>query len=490
MDNDKQPDILHTIVAHKRQELDEQMRTLPLSRLIAMVEEKMKNEDEPPVSMRRALMQSDTGIIAEFKRKSPSKGWINRGAGASTVPLAYQRQGAAALSILTDEHFFGGNDTFITEARNAGVTIPILYKNFVISEYQILQARLCGASAVLLIAADLKKDECRQLLHTAHELGMEVLLEMHGEDELEYAELEPDMYGINNRNLGTFVTDVENSFRMAELLPRDVCKVSESGISHPDTVRRLRSAGYRGFLMGEHFMRNEDPGLALSQFISQLKAPDQTTDKENRRRLTIKVCGMRYNDNISEVARLDIDLMGFIFAPGSPRYTPTVPTDAPTERVGVFVNAAPQEIVQTILDFRLRYVQLHGDESPVMVAELKRQLAAAAPDVKIIKAFGVAGADDLSRCKAYEGLADLFLFDTRCPTQGGSGRQFDWSVLQTYRGATPFLLSGGIGPGDAQRIRQFRHPMLVGIDVNSRFETAPGRKDAELLRDFIARLRE
>ena len=151
-----------------------------------------------------------------------------------------------------------------------GVTLPILYKNFVIDEYQLLQARYCGASAVLLIAACLQKDECRQLLAQAHQLGLEVLLEMHNDRDFEYAELEPDMYGINNRNLGTFVTDVENSFRLAEQLPGDVCRVSESGISCPATVKALREAGFRGFLMGEQFMKQVDPGLALKKFISAL----------------------------------------------------------------------------------------------------------------------------------------------------------------------------------------------------------------------------
>ena len=134
-----------------------------------------------------------------------------------------------------------------------------------------MQARYCGASAVLLIAACLNKEKCKQLMNMAHQLGMEVLLEMHNERDFEYAELEPDMYGINNRNLGTFVTDVENSFRLAENLPKDVCRVSESGISDPMIVKRLREeASFRGFLMGEQFMKQENPGQALSEFIAQL----------------------------------------------------------------------------------------------------------------------------------------------------------------------------------------------------------------------------
>lgn len=224
----------------------------------------------PKPSLREALVQSQTGIIAEFKRRSPSKGWIKEDGRPDIIPLSYQQNGAAALSILTDKHYFGGHDDFIREARRSGVTLPVLYKNFVIDEFQLYEACLCGASAVLLIAACLSKQECGRLLHIAHNLGLEVLLEMHSIEELEYADLEPDMCGINNRNLGSFVTDIENSFRLAERLPKDAVKVSESGISNPQTVRELRQAGFRGFLIGESFMKTAAPGLALKDFIAQL----------------------------------------------------------------------------------------------------------------------------------------------------------------------------------------------------------------------------
>ena len=263
-------DILEEIVAHKRIEIEQRKQFIAPRQLYGMVAEKMDNDNVPMKKFSTALLESETGIIAEFKRKSPSKGWINKDAKSSVVPLSYQQNGAAALSILTDIDYFGGYDEFIQDARAAGVTIPILYKNFVIDEYQLFQARFCGASAVLLIAACLSKDECKSLLSLAHELGLEVLLEMHDKRDLEYAELEPDMYGINNRNLGSFVTDVNNSFRMAELLPENVCKVSESGISNPVTLKSLKEVGYNGFLMGECFMKTSNPGEALNKFIGNL----------------------------------------------------------------------------------------------------------------------------------------------------------------------------------------------------------------------------
>ena len=269
-------DILEEIISHKHEEIERLCAKKP--------------------SLREALLQSETGIIAEFKRRSPSKGWIKEEGRADVIPLSYQQNGAAALSILTDEHYFGGSDDFIRTARQSGVTLPILYKNFVINEAQLYAAALCGASAVLLIAACLTKAQCKSLMDKAHALGMEVLLEMHAEHELEYAELGPDLCGINNRNLGSFVTDVDNSFRLAERLRsvaaapaasasglRSVATVpvasasglppvlvSESGISNPATVRALRQAGFRGFLIGETFMKTPDPGQALNEFIGKI----------------------------------------------------------------------------------------------------------------------------------------------------------------------------------------------------------------------------
>lgn len=266
-------DILQEITAHKRVEVAEFKQHLPEKELHRQVEEMLSALSNVKCkSMKESLLSSDTSIIAEFKRKSPSAGWIKQEADASQIPLGYERNGASALSILTDEMYFGGVDNHIRKAVESGVSIPILYKNFIVDEYQLFQARLCGASAVLLIAAVLSKTECRQMLRTAHELGLEALLEMHSEAETEYAELEPDMYGINNRNLGTFHTDVQNSFRLSSRLPEEGCRVSESGISNPETVRLLRAAGFRGFLVGSNFMKTDDPAQALGEFITKIKS--------------------------------------------------------------------------------------------------------------------------------------------------------------------------------------------------------------------------
>lgn len=260
-------DILEEIVAYKRQEIAERQMYVPMHQLWELVRPRLDDETS---SMSRRLRQSPTGLIAEFKRKSPSLGWIHQDAKAADITLGYQRGGATAVSILTDTHYFGGYDEFVQQARAARLGLPVLYKNFVIDEYQLFQAKYCGASAVLLIAACLSKEECTCFVGLARQLKLEVLLELHDERELDYVDAEPDMVGVNNRHLGTFVTDVNQSFLLADRLPADLCRVSESGLHDAQTVKALREAGFSGFLMGEHFMKAADPALALSQFITDL----------------------------------------------------------------------------------------------------------------------------------------------------------------------------------------------------------------------------
>ena len=204
---------------------------------------------------------------------------------------------------------------------------------------------------------------------------------------------------------------------------------------------------------------------------------------------------MREAENIREVEQCSmlndqcsIDCMGFIFWPKSSRFVSQVPAYLPKhcQRVGVFVDASIGDIMSAVDSFALNYIQLHGQESPSYIIQLKPHLPA---DVKIIKAFNIATTNDLAQTKPYEGLADIFLFDTKGKCVGGNGEKFDWTVLTAYEGATPFLLSGGIGPGDAQKVKQFHHHKCIGIDLNSRFESAPGLKDIVQLQTFIKQIR-
>src|SRR5574344_1607538 len=341
-------DILNKIVASKRQEVAASRLKLSFADLRAMSADTMASRH----SMKLALKASRYGIIAEFKRKSPSRGWIHRDADFRSIIPAYCAAGASAVSILTDREYFGGSLDYISRIRPE-VDIPILRKDFIIDEYQLYEARLAGADAVLLIAACLSRREYQDLLGRAHELGLEVLLELHSPSELDYAatanlkfpskigqasqaglhHFQPaddtdktaersagsmemaDMVGINNRHLGSFATDVAHSFELAAALAGRLgveavnpgidasrsgaeigrtgagadgvetgltgagnvtdqerpVMVSESGISSPETLLRLREAGFRGFLMGETFMKEAEPGKALQAFIGQLK---------------------------------------------------------------------------------------------------------------------------------------------------------------------------------------------------------------------------
>lgn len=225
--------------------------------------------------------------------------------------------------------------------------------------------------------------------------------------------------------------------------------------------------------------------------------------------MKIKVCGMRDPENIHAVKELGIDFLGLIFWPKSSRYVKDITVragnipDIPTElgmtksqerqpaTVGVFVNEMPQTVVTHAYNYKLDYIQLHGEESPTYIDNLKRTLIPdLMPEIKVIKALSIREADDVKRWRQYKDHTDLILFDTKCDCVGGSGKQFDWSVLEGYDGDIPFLLSGGIGPKDAERVKRFSHPMCIGIDINSRFETAPAMKDISKLRTFINEIQQ
>lgn len=258
-------DILQEIIATKRAEVDRRKRETDLQALYRQAETPRTTRH----SLREALRSSSTGIISEFKRRSPSKGWINRDADVQSVVRAYQQAGATALSVLTDTPYFGGTDDDLRAARQA-CSLPILRKDFTIDEFQLVESRVLGADAVLLIAAALTREQCRRFAEIAHQLELEVLLEIHDQSELDYYSEYVDVLGVNNRNLGSFHTDVANSFRLIEQMPQEATPISESGISNPDTVKELRAIGFKGFLIGENFMKTEAPGDSLKSFINAL----------------------------------------------------------------------------------------------------------------------------------------------------------------------------------------------------------------------------
>jgi len=257
--------ILDKIIEHKRKEVEADKKIFPVDSL-----EKSKFFTRPTLSFRNALENPlSTGIIAEFKRRSPSKGIINANADVLQVTQAYAENGAAALSVLTDKEFFGGSSEDLSEARVNN--IPILRKDFIIDEYQIIEARSIGADVILLIAACLSPAQVKQLASFAKDLQLQVLLEIHNEDELNHICDECDVVGVNNRDLKHFTVDVNRSIELAERIPADKIKISESGITDTGTIQKLRSAGFKGFLIGENFMKQPDPTIAFASFVKHLK---------------------------------------------------------------------------------------------------------------------------------------------------------------------------------------------------------------------------
>ena len=261
--------ILDKIIENKRYEVARSKAAYSISLL-----EKSDYFDRPCVSLSNALLQPNaTGIISEFKRKSPSKGIINSGAGIAETTVGYASAGASGLSVLTDTVFFGGFKEDVTIARQKNATTPVLRKDFMIDTYQIFEAKAWGADVILLIAAALSPEEIAVFSKQAHELGMEVLLEVHDKEELQRSPLELiDIVGVNNRNLKNFSeNNINASLELASLIPAEKVKISESCISTVATIQQLREAGYKGFLMGETFMKMPNPANALKMFVEEMR---------------------------------------------------------------------------------------------------------------------------------------------------------------------------------------------------------------------------
>jgi indole-3-glycerol phosphate synthase len=264
--------ILDQIIAHKRLEVAENKELYPIKLL-----EKSPYFSASAVSLKKYLHRTDlTGIIAEFKRKSPSKGIINEYAEPANICLEYMQAGASALSVLTDNRFFGGSNRDLTIARKFNFC-PILRKDFIVDEYQIIEARSIGADAILLIAEVLSAEELKNLSTVANNLGLEVLFEIHDEEKIAKLPAEAQIIGINNRNLKNFTVDTDHSIRLLKMLPADTVKIAESGIDNPATALQLLDAGFSGLLMGEKFMREADPGRACKLFIKEMKKLKTTT---------------------------------------------------------------------------------------------------------------------------------------------------------------------------------------------------------------------
>jgi indole-3-glycerol phosphate synthase len=259
--------ILDKIIARKREEVAEVKKNTPLAEL-----EKFPLFSRKTYSLRESILdKSKSGIIAEFKRASPSKGIINDHSSVKDVAMGYERAGASAISILTDADFFKGSLQDLTEAREA-VTIPILRKEFIIDRYQIAEAKAYGADVILLIAACLSSEEIKELSSYAKEIGLSVLLEVHDKEELGRSIFETiDAIGVNNRNLKDFTVSIQHSLDLVDLIPNSFIKISESGLSNPESIMELKKAGFQAFLIGENFMKTNNPQDAIKSFVSQIE---------------------------------------------------------------------------------------------------------------------------------------------------------------------------------------------------------------------------
>ncbi|WP_162127708.1 indole-3-glycerol phosphate synthase TrpC [Flavobacterium phycosphaerae] len=258
--------ILDQIIASKKREVDLKKSVISINQ--------WENADlfnAKTISLSKSIINSPFGIIAEHKRRSPSKATINLGLSVEDVVKGYENAGASGISVLTDNHYFGGSLDDLVLAR-AAVRTPLLRKEFIIDEYQIMEAKANGADAILLIAVVLTRDEIKSLSAFAHSIALEVVLEVHNQEELEKSIMPSlDIIGVNNRNLKTFEVSLLNSVDLVTQIPEDFVKISESGLSNTDDLKLLKSIGYQGFLIGENFMKTDNPGASLEEFINQLK---------------------------------------------------------------------------------------------------------------------------------------------------------------------------------------------------------------------------
>ena len=424
-----------------------------------------------------ALRQQDFNFICEVKKASPSKGIIAEHFPYLDIAKEYEVAGAAAISVLTEPDFFKGDKKYLQEIAST-VKIPVLRKDFIIDEYQIYQAKLWGASAILLICACLDVLTLTKFRELADSLGLSSLVEAHDEDEVQMAiDCGARIIGVNNRNLKDFTVDVQNSVRLRNLVQDDVIFVSESGLETPEDIQVLRDNNIGVALMGETFMRSPNK----VEKLAYLYGPTYYTPK-------VKMCGISKIDTIPAVVEAKPDYMGLVFAPSKRQVTVeqaktlveelhkqyAVRYNSETiKTVGVFVNETIENLLKIAEEVKLDVIQLHGDEDESFIQILKEQ-----SNVEVWKAVQVRSAADAE--KWIDSSADMLLFDAyHKDERGGTGEVFDWSSLDEFE--RPFMLAGGIDSTNVARAIRTVRP--YGLDISSGIETN-GVKDDEKIKAF------
>jgi indole-3-glycerol phosphate synthase/phosphoribosylanthranilate isomerase/anthranilate synthase/indole-3-glycerol phosphate synthase/phosphoribosylanthranilate isomerase len=477
-------DFLSEIIEVKRQRVGAAKARFPLERVRELAHQSRGAASHQLV---HALSNSSRpNIIAEFKRRSPSKGKINEHAEPETVAQMYERGGAAAISVLTEEDYFDGSLHDLRRIRTA-TSLPILRKDFIFDAYQVYETAAAGADALLLIVAALDDETLTRLRALAEEeLGLDALVEVHTKAELDRAvKCGARLIGVNNRNLRTFEVSTNTSTLLAHAAPRDAILISESGLT-PEEVRRLHAAGYKGFLVGETFMRAPDPAQAVRDFIGKPEALPSRT-------VFTKICGITNLDDARAAIDAGADMLGFNFYRRSPRFIESTAAreiigaihsgDSPVKCVGVFVDESIKRLARIATETQLDGIQLHGDEGAEFCANLKNE--AFMPFV--IKAITSAQNLDLAKFEQY--AVDAFMFDAYDPKlRGGTGRTADWALAREVAQKLPrVFLAGGLSPqnvGDAiASVRPY------AVDACSALESAPGKKDHARMKEFVAAVR-
>ena len=424
-----------------------------------------------------ALRQQDFNFICEVKKASPSKGIIAEHFPYLDIAKEYEVAGAAAISVLTEPDFFKGDKKYLQEIAST-VKIPVLRKDFIIDEYQIYQAKVWGASAILLICACLDVPTLTKFRELADSLGLSSLVEAHDEHEVQMAiDCGARIIGVNNRNLKDFTVDVQNSVRLRNLVQDDVIFVSESGLETPEDIQVLRDNNIGVALMGETFMRSPNK----VEKLAYLYGPTYYTPK-------VKMCGISKVETIPAVVDAKPDYMGLVFAPSKRQVTVeqaktlveelhkqyAVRYNSETiKTVGVFVNETVENLLKIAEEVKLDVIQLHGDEDESFIQILKEQ-----SNVEVWKAVQVRSAADAE--KWIDSSADMLLFDAyHKDERGGTGEVFDWSSLDEFE--RPFMLAGGIDSTNVARAIRTVRP--YGLDISSGIETN-GVKDDEKIKAF------
>ena len=431
-----------------------------------------------------ALRQQDFNFICEVKKASPSKGIIAEHFPYLDIAKEYEVAGAAAISVLTEPDFFKGDKKYLQEIAST-VKIPVLRKDFIIDEYQIYQAKVWGASAILLICACLDVPTLTKFRELADSLGLSSLVEAHDENEVQMAiDCGARIIGVNNRNLKDFTVDVQNSVRLRNLVQDDVIFVSESGLETPEDIQVLRDNNIGVALMGETFMRSPNK----VEKLAYLYGPTYYTPK-------VKMCGISKVETIPAVVEAKPDYMGLVFAPSKRQvtvdqaktlveelhrgYAQKYGSDTEHDKndtiktVGVFVNETVDNLITIANEANLDAVQLHGDEDEAFIQSLKERT-----NVEVWKAVQIRSAADAEAW--IDSSTDMLLFDAyHKDERGGTGEVFDWSCLDEFE--RPFMLAGGIDSTNVARAIRTVRP--YGIDISSGIETE-GVKDDEKIKAF------